>query len=44
MFILEDIITSIDKVFIDWESNMVVGIWKLCNSSWETVKSYIIVE
>jgi len=40
---VENIITSSKKVFIDWESDMVVGIWKLCNTSWETVKSYIIV-
>jgi len=40
----EYIITSSNEIFIDWESNMVVGIWKLCNSSWETVKSNIIVE
>jgi len=41
---LEDIITYSNKVFIDLESDMVVWIWKLCNCSWETVKSYIIAE
>jgi len=40
----EDIITFTTKVFIDWESDMAVGIWKLCNASWKMVKSYIIVE
>jgi len=41
---LEDLRTSSNKVAIVWESDMVVGIWKLCNSSCETVKSYIIIE
>jgi hypothetical protein len=41
---LYDIITSTNKVFRDWESDMVVRSWKLCNSSWETVKGYIIFE
>jgi len=40
---LEEIITSSNEVFKDWESDMVVGICKLCNSSWQTVKSYVIV-
>jgi len=35
---LDNIISSRNKEFEDWESDMVVGIWKLCNSSWETVK------
>jgi len=33
-----------NDVFKHWESDMVVGIWKLSNSSWETANSYIIVE
>jgi len=41
---LKDIITSSNEVFIDWESDMVVAIWRLCKFSSETVKSYIIVE
>jgi len=41
---LEDIITISNKVYNDCESDMVVRIWKLRNLSWDTSKSYIIVE
>ena len=41
---LEDIITWVNEIFINWESDMVVGIWSLCNSSWEAVECYIIVQ
>jgi len=41
---LEDIITSSNEVFIDVESDMVFGIWLLCNSGWVAVKSYNIVK
>jgi len=42
--VMKAIITSSNEVLIDWGSDMVAGIWKLCNSSWETVKSFIIVK
>jgi len=40
----EDIITPHNTVFTDCESDMVVGIWNLRNSSLVTVKSYGSVE
>jgi len=30
---LEDIISSSNEVFIDWESDMAVGSWRLCYST-----------
>jgi len=44
MFILEDIITSSIMLFKDWESDMVIVIWQLRNSSLQTFKIYIIVK
>jgi len=41
---LDDIITSSNEVFIDWESDMVEGIWMLREFSWQTDEGYIIVE
>jgi len=43
-FILEDIITSSIMLFKDWESDMVIVIWQLRNSSLQTFKIYIIVK
>jgi len=39
---LEEIITSSNEMFKDCVSDMVVGIWKLGNPTWETAKSNII--
>jgi hypothetical protein len=38
--LLDDIITSSNEVFTDFESDIVLGIWSLCISGWVTVKSY----
>jgi len=42
--LLEEIITSSNEVYKDFQSHMPVGIWKLCNPTWETAKSYLIVK
>jgi len=39
---LEDIITCNNVVFEDLESDVVLRIWKLSNSTWETFKRYVI--
>jgi len=41
---LEDIITSSNEVFDDFESTIGDEIWMLGNTTWETAKSYIIVK
>ena len=43
-FIDEDIITSSNKVFQGFESDIAVVVWTLCNLTWETVKWYGIVK
>jgi len=42
--LLEDIITSRNEVSIHFESDMALGIWSLCNTSWVTVTSFDIVK
>jgi len=42
--LLEDIILSSNKVFIDWESDMAIRRWRLGYSGWETVQGDIIIE
>jgi len=41
---LEYSITSSNEVFEEFESAIAIGIWKWRNSTWETVKSYVIVK
>jgi len=41
---MEDIITSSNVVFEDWESDVAVRIWKLRNSSWDAVKFVVIIK
>jgi len=36
---LDDTITSNKELFLDFESDMVLGIWSLCQFSWMTVKN-----
>jgi len=42
-FIIENIITSSNEVFKDIASDITVGYWAQGNSTWVTVKRYIIV-
>ena len=41
---LQDILTSSNMKFIDWESHIAVWCWRPCYSAWETVKGDIIIE
>ena len=41
---MEEIKTSSNEVFKDFESDMVVAISKLGNPTWETAKSNVIVQ
>jgi len=41
---LDEIITYSNEIFIDFESDIVVGSWTLGNSTRETVKSYVTVK
>ena len=41
---LDDMITFSHKVFEHVESDMVLGIWMLCNLSWDTVKTNVTVK
>jgi len=41
---LEDIITSSNEVYEDFESDIAVAIWMLHNAAWETVNSYVLVK
>jgi len=42
--LLEEIITSSNKAFIDFESEILIGIWKLSNWIWEIVKSNVLLK
>jgi len=41
---LEDLITSSNEVFKDIQCDITVEIWKMGNSTWETLKSTVIVQ